>query len=56
MSIRIGRESKSDNLIVCGIPRGGVIVTDIEGTNRCSRMSNWSFWYEENYIWLVHLG
>ena len=43
MSIHIGRESKSDNLMVYGIPRGGVIVTDIEGTNRCSRMSNWSF-------------
>jgi hypothetical protein len=40
MSIRIGRESRSDNLIVFGIPRGGVIVTDIEATNRCSRMSN----------------
>jgi len=50
MSIHIGRESKSDNLMEYGIPRGGVIVTDIEGTNRCSRMSNWSFWYEENYM------
>jgi uncharacterized protein (UPF0218 family) len=56
MSIHIGRESKSNNLMVYGIPGGGVIVTDIEGTNRCSRMSIWSFWYEENYIWLVHLG
>jgi hypothetical protein len=56
MSIHIGRESKSDNLMVYGVPHSGVIVTDIEGTNRCSGMSNWSFRYEENYIWLVHLG
>jgi hypothetical protein len=56
MSIRIGRESKSDNLMVYGIPRCGVIVTDIEGTNRCLGMSNWSFWYEETIYGLFILG